>query len=262
MNFTQNGWNTIDGRDLDRSPIPGTDVVPIPGLRPGDVATVLLRVGQLFNERVAKVYNPGCWGWNAPTPIPGSNVYSNHGSGTAIDFNAPSFPWKVRKMSAAQREACRQIVRELDGVVAWGGDFATFIDEMHFEIDATPDEVAQVAKKIRGGDMTDFEDAKKLIQMIKHRDPVDEAEVKMYVGLKPNEAAGRMLDHEWKGQHDVLKVEYPALGEAHKLDKAAIADKEAARAEVSELKAENARLKAAAGEKKVTELKPGLYEVK
>lgn len=211
---TQNGWDVIAGGDLDKSPVPGTNVIPVPGLRRGDVATVLLHVGKLFNERVAKIYNPGCWGWNAPIPIPGSDIISNHASGTAIDFNAPSFPWTLRKMSPEQREACRQIVRDLEGVIAWGGDFPTRVDEMHFEIIGNEEDVASVAKKIRGGNAMDFEDAKKAIQMTKHRDPVDEAEVRKYVGLKPLEGIGRMLDDEWKGQDWVLRSEYPRLGKA------------------------------------------------
>lgn len=149
---SQNGWGVIDSSQLDKSPIPGTDIVPVPGVQAGDVATVLLHVGKLFNDRVAKVYNPGCWGWNPPTKIPGSNIISNHSSGTAIDLNAPSFPWQNYTMTNAQREACRGIVRELENVVAWGGDFPTIVDEMHFEIDATEEDVARVANNIRQGD--------------------------------------------------------------------------------------------------------------
>lgn len=148
---SQNGWQTIDGTDLDNSPIPGTDVVPVPGLRKGDVATVLLEVGRLFNETVQKVYNPGCWGWNAPMPIPGSNILSNHGSGTAIDFNAPSFPQGLHRMTAEQADACRAIVNSMDGVVAWGGDYTTTVDQMHFEIVGNPEQVSELAKKIKGG---------------------------------------------------------------------------------------------------------------
>lgn len=236
MATSQNGWTTIAGNDLDKSNIPGTSVTPVPGLRPGDVATVLLHVGKLFNERVDRLYNPGCWGWNVPIAIPGSDVISNHGSGTAIDLNAPSFPWKLRRMTPEQREACRQIVRDLNGVVAWGGDYTTHVDEMHFEIVGNEQEVAEAAKKIKGGIVMDFADAKKAVQMVKHRDVPSEEEVKALVGLKPDEALGRLLDDEWKGQNWVLQEEYPRLNEAHKLDKAAIADKESALKEVAELR--------------------------
>lgn len=151
MATSQNGWSTIDSTQLDKSPIPGTSVVPVPGLRKGDVAIILLEVGRLFNKNVAKVYNPGCWGWNTPIPIPGSSVISNHGSGTAIDLNAPSFPWQTRTMTSKQRSACRAIVKHMGGVVAWGGDFTTIVDEMHFEIIGSAAQVKALANKIRAG---------------------------------------------------------------------------------------------------------------
>jgi len=148
-NVTQNGWTVINGLDLDSSPVPSTSIIPVPGLRKGDVAKVLLEVGRQFNATVAPLYNPGCWGYAPAIPIPGSTILSNHGSGTAIDFNAPSFPWKKRTMTDAQRQACRQIVENLSPVVAWGGDWTT-VDEMHFEIRGNADEVKQVANKIIG----------------------------------------------------------------------------------------------------------------
>lgn len=150
---SENGWPLISTADLDSSPIPGTNIVPIPGVRAGDVATLLHWVGSQFNQRVAPLYNPGCWGWNAPTPIPGTTIYSNHCSGTAIDFNAPSFPWTLRTMTDAQRTACRQIVEETEYVVIWGGDFTTRIDEMHFEINGSAEDVARIVRKI-GATMT------------------------------------------------------------------------------------------------------------
>lgn len=156
MAVSQNGWPLCTADQLDKSPIPGTDVSPVPGLLRGDVATLLLWVGEQFNLTVAPVYNPGCWGWNTPTPIPGSNIYSNHCSGTAIDLNAPSFPWTLRTMTDAQREACRKIVNHTEGVVAWGGDFTTKVDEMHFEINGSSDDVARIVNKLKGDDVADI----------------------------------------------------------------------------------------------------------
>lgn len=152
MAVSQNGWDLVSSDQLDKNPIPGTNVVPVPGVLAGGVATMLHWVGVQFNARVEALYSPGCWGWNTPTPIPGTNVYSNHCSGTAIDFNAPSFPWKTRTMSAAQRQACRDIVAATGGVVVWGGDFSTYVDEMHFEIDAPDAELAAAIRNLKGGE--------------------------------------------------------------------------------------------------------------
>lgn len=164
MAVSQNGWDLVTIGELDRTPIPGTSVVPVPGVLRGDVATILHWVGVQFNSRVEKLYNPGCWGWNSPTPIPGTNIYSNHCSGTAVDFNAPSFPWKLYTMTPAQRQACREIVAQTEGVVVWGGDFPTFVDEMHFEIDATDAEVARIANKLKGEDMPTDEQITKVLR--------------------------------------------------------------------------------------------------
>lgn len=150
MAESQNGWNLIGASDLDNSAFPGTKIVPVPGVQAGDVATILHYVGSEFNKHVEKLYNPGCWGWNAPTKIPGSNIYSNHCSGTAIDLNAPDHPWRVKgTYTPPQRQEIRKILTFCDGVVSWGGDWQNSTDEMHFEIDATEDEVRRLATKIR-----------------------------------------------------------------------------------------------------------------
>lgn len=215
--YSQNGWPLADASQLDRSPIPGTDIVPVPGVLSGDVATVLHQVGKLFNERIDRLYSPGCWGWNAPTVIPGSNVYSNHCSGTAIDFNAPTFPWKTRKMTPAQREACRQIVTELDSVVAWGGDYTTFVDEMHFEIVGDSNEVARVANKIKGGDdmLRNKTDVDRVFLATLHRYTNSEAEAKPWIGMETLVACDRIRSAtEWLDQNHVLLVAHPATVKA------------------------------------------------
>lgn len=150
---SQNGWPLVTADKLDNSYIPGTKVKAVPGLLKGDVAWLLQWVGSEFNKRVDPLITPGCWGWNAPTPIPGSNVYSNHCSGTAIDLNAPHFPWTVKSMSARQREECRKIVNQTGGVVAWGGDFTTVTDEMHFEINGSAEDVENIVVKLKGDTM-------------------------------------------------------------------------------------------------------------
>ena len=147
--FSQNGWPIIASGDLDKSTVPETDIITVPGTLGGDVGWLLRWVATQFNSHVEELYNPGCWGWNAPTPIPGSSIYSNHCSGTAIDLNAPSFPWKMRKMNESQIQACRDIVSRAEHVVAWGGDFTTLVDQMHFEINGTSEDVSRVVNKLR-----------------------------------------------------------------------------------------------------------------
>lgn len=193
---SQNGWDIVGVGQLDKSPISGTNIIPVPGVLRGDVATILHWVGEQFNKRVETLYNPGCWGWNASTPIPGTSIYSNHSSGTAVDFNAPSFPWKTRTMTPAQRQACRDIVAQTGGVVVWGGDFPTFVDEMHFEIDATDAELANAVKKIKGGMfVTDKNLLFNYFRIVLGRAPTDK-ENKTYIGMPADVVFQTIIDSQ------------------------------------------------------------------
>lgn len=155
MAVSQNGWSVISSTQLNRSAFPGTSVVPVPGVRAGDVATVLHYVGTQFNNRVEALVNPGCWGY-ANRTISGSSDISNHASGTAIDLNAPRHPLGKRgTFSSAQVARIREILRECDGVIRWGGDYSSRADEMHFEIVGNATQVANTARKLtnQGGNM-------------------------------------------------------------------------------------------------------------
>lgn len=156
MATSQNGWSVITSKDLDTSAFPETKIVPVPGVRKGDVATVLHYVGTKFDSGVEKLVNPGCWGY-FNRPIRGSTVTSNHASGTAIDLNAPKHPLGASgTFSATQKAAIRKILNYCDGVVRWGGDYSARKDEMHFEIIGNATQVANLAKKIKGGTVDDM----------------------------------------------------------------------------------------------------------
>ncbi|UPU15947.1 L-alanyl-D-glutamate peptidase [Stenotrophomonas virus Jojan60] len=154
MAVSQNGWgaayqvgNTV--RDVP----PLTKLSWITGsVRSGDVWTVLNEVARRFNNEVEKINPAESWGY-APRPIRGSSTtLSNHASGTAVDFNAPRHPLgAVNTFSTAQRAAIRRILKDLGGVVRWGGDYTGRKDEMHFEINASAAAVKKVANQIRNG---------------------------------------------------------------------------------------------------------------
>ena len=149
-----NGWTVISYNQLNRNPFPGTKIVPKPGIRRGDVATILHYLGSRFNAKVERLYNPGCWGFVA-RKIPGTNSYSNHASGTAIDLNAPTHPWKKKgTFTYKQRLAIRSILNFFEGAVVWGGDWSiAYVDEMHFEIYGGGAKIKKIANKIRNNSM-------------------------------------------------------------------------------------------------------------
>ncbi len=153
MSTSQNGWPIYtDGRHPDLVAIPH-----VAGrVRRGDVATIFNHLISRFDREVEPVAEGAGqpeddWGW-ANRPILDSPEISNHASGTAVDLNAPRHPIGASgTFSAAQMRSLRPILDELIPVVRWGGDFAARKDEMHFEIVGTPEQVAAVAARLRGG---------------------------------------------------------------------------------------------------------------
>ena len=174
VSASQNGW-PVDptGRLEDHTAVAG---VTFPnGVRNGDVATVLLYLARRFHETVEPLHPGWCWGWYVRR-IEGSARYSNHSSGTAIDFNAPSHPQGRRgTFSAAEVAAIRQILAYLDGAVRWGGDYTSGPDEMHFEIAGTAAEVARVAAKIKGRRRVSYVQIEGRLPVLRQgdEDPVD-----------------------------------------------------------------------------------------
>lgn len=146
MATSQNGWSLISSTQLNKNPFPGTNVVPLPGIRKDrDVVTILHYVGTQFNNRVERLENIGCWGYSRRY-IGGTKTWSNHASGTAIDLNAPRHPMgKTGTFSPAQVSEIKKILKECSGVVRWGGEYR---DEMHFEINASASAVAKAAAKL------------------------------------------------------------------------------------------------------------------
>lgn len=126
--------------------VPGTKVQLLGGVLTGDVATVLLYVAQRFHNEVEPLEDGQCWGY-AKRVIAGTDAWSNHASGTAIDLNSVLHKQGFRNtFNPMQRDAIRRIVKDCQGVVRWGGYF-DFVDEMHWEIVGDP---SALAARIRG----------------------------------------------------------------------------------------------------------------
>lgn len=152
MSRSQNGWSVIDHDGCTDRAVLGVEFPN--GWRRGDVDVIFAYlIGRLHRE-VEALDKGGCWGWFVK-PIEGSATISNHASGTAIDYNAPAHPMGSRNTySAAKRSKIRAILADLEGVVRWGGDYTGRPDDMHFEIHASADDVADMAAKIKGEDVS------------------------------------------------------------------------------------------------------------
>lgn len=73
------------------------------------------------------------WSFNF-RQIPGTGIWSNHASASAVDLNATHFPMGLRLMNTRQRQRCQWIVRDCRHQIRWGGDWSETPDEMHFEL--------------------------------------------------------------------------------------------------------------------------------
>lgn len=83
--------------------------------------------------------------------IAGTDEWSNHASGTAVDLNAAQHPYgAVGTFSLEQAAAIRaRLSSPFSDVIRWGGDYRGSKDEMHFEINASPLAVRHVAARLR-----------------------------------------------------------------------------------------------------------------
>lgn len=151
MANSYNGWSASptpsDFGGLDNRVVPGTSVKLAPGVRNGDVATVLFYVAEQLNARVEKAISPGCWGYSFRPNTNNPSQLSCHASATCFDWNAPKHPnGKKNTFTKEQYDEIDKILGEVDWVVVQLRGY----DEMHFEINKNAAKVAVVAARLRG----------------------------------------------------------------------------------------------------------------
>jgi len=163
MTASYNGFkaspNPADFGGLDNSYVPGSGAKLAPGVRAGDVATVLFYVAGQLDARVedGDLYPQGDeWGYSYRPSKNSAALLSCHSSATAFDWNATRHPnGKRGTFTAAQVAEIRNILAEVDALVYWGGDAwgNGTPDEMHFEIaeGVTLEQLAETAAKIKAG---------------------------------------------------------------------------------------------------------------
>lgn len=119
--------------------------------RDGSVGFLLVHLALWFDDEVEEIdvgYDD--WGWS-PRRISGSELWSNHASGTAIDLNADQHPMGE---PAGKSFSYREIVRihnrlsMYSGCIRWGGDYRTRPDAMHYEIDRPISAVVSKAQEL------------------------------------------------------------------------------------------------------------------
>lgn len=143
MTTSQNGYPVLDSGTS--GPLPRLRLWVIPGtgrhllLRDGAVGFLLVHLALVLHDTVERLNIWGQpwdeWGW-ASRPIRGSEVISNHASGTAMDLNATRHP--LGKRGTFTRRQVKRIHYLLSarylGAIRWGGDYVNRADEMHWEV--------------------------------------------------------------------------------------------------------------------------------
>lgn len=119
-------------------------------LADGDAAAVLLHVVRRFHYEVDSLEEGDVQGFSLGRPV-NHPMESNYLSGTAVTIRSTFYPLGVGDgLYPDQLTVIRDILAELDGAVAWGGDKA-IPKESHFEIAYPPNhlKVVNAAQRIR-----------------------------------------------------------------------------------------------------------------
>jgi hypothetical protein len=108
-------------------------------------APAMLRMGRVFVRHCYIVHTVGCYNCRANTSNP--NLPSNHSWATATDVNEATNPYRRDRLvtdMSPDMIADIENIKTVNGVKVfrWGGHFLSVKDAMHFEIIATPDELA------------------------------------------------------------------------------------------------------------------------
>jgi hypothetical protein len=142
-----NGWPVL--AEADWHPIEGSGQrVRLAG---GDAAVLLTHVARRFHYEIDQLRAGDVQG-HTDGALVTEPYESNYLSGSAIVIRPQAYPLGVGGgLFPAELVVVRDILAELDGAVAWGGDFDR-PKESHFEIAFRPGHptVAAVARKIRG----------------------------------------------------------------------------------------------------------------
>ena len=137
--------------DVIDAKIPGT-TVNFPGGVAAFAAPLLMWVALQIHLRVEPAHAGWCWGWNFRDVRGGSTVMSDHAGAVAIDYNAPAHPRGLHgTWSDKQVTQIRAILAEANAeahVIAWGHDFNTTVDDMHFACRGTKAEVVAAGKRL------------------------------------------------------------------------------------------------------------------
>jgi hypothetical protein len=141
VSTSQNGWLVLDKTVGGPQPtlrewnIPGVDrTIP---LRDGSAGFLLIHMATWFDRNIERIdMGFDDWGWST-RKIAGTDQWSNHASGTAMDLNSNEHPQgspPSATFSTIEVNGIHRRLKMYKECVRWGGDFRTIVDTMHYEI--------------------------------------------------------------------------------------------------------------------------------
>lgn len=150
---SENGWRMCNHDEtVTVKVVPGSVGAPI---RRGAAATIL-NAWLIEYDRHVEPITSQVWGWSRDNDV----ANSNHLSGTAVDINAPKYPWGRRVMPRERILRVRAALARFEGSVFWGADWSR-ADEMHYQLawrEGDP-RVERFARKLDGGYLGIYGDA-------------------------------------------------------------------------------------------------------
>ncbi|AXC33281.1 lysin A [Mycobacterium phage Bluefalcon] len=123
--YSENGWRMCNRDECVTVSGPYMNTAP---LRRGPAEKLLGEFVRRYHQVCAPVVSP-VWGWSETNDVGNSN----HLSGTAVDVNAPQWPWGLRKMPADLVARINVLLDQFEGAIYWGRNWNR-PDEMHFQL--------------------------------------------------------------------------------------------------------------------------------
>lgn len=127
--WSENGWRMVNRDSCILVPGPYMNTAPI---REGAPAIILGDFARRYHVECAPIVS-SVWGWSLYNDVGNSN----HLAGTALDINAPQWPWGLRWMPADLKARISKLLDSyrVDGQpgVYWG-DWWNKADQMHFQL--------------------------------------------------------------------------------------------------------------------------------
>ncbi|ASR87065.1 endolysin [Mycobacterium phage Krypton555] len=154
--WSENGWRMIWDTECQWTTIPGTSVSL--QIAKGWPLAIMRAFAADFNAYVEPLRDPdsACW------TLTNSVGTSNHLSGTAMDLNWNSHPFKIANagFDAAKIATIRELLAFYESTIFWGNDWTSPKDAMHFQMGYNTYGQARVgdfiARKIRADGFSTF----------------------------------------------------------------------------------------------------------